>query len=47
MLSNLLIAALHGISEMAMINRQGSCLYCTYLVWGASVWDVNWSVQFS
>jgi len=47
MLSNLLIAALHGISEMIMMNRQGYCLYCTYLVWGESVLDVNWSVQFS
>jgi len=43
MLSNLLIVALHGISEMIMTNRQGYCLYCTYLVWGESVWDVSWS----
>jgi len=28
----LLIVALHGISEMIMMNRRGYCLHCTYLV---------------
>jgi len=42
MLSNLIVA-LHRISEMIMMNRRSYCLYCTYLVWGESVKDVNWS----
>jgi len=28
----LLIVALHGISEMIMMNRRDYCLYYTYLV---------------
>ena len=32
-----------GFLEMIMMNRQGYCHYCTYLVWGDSVWDVHWS----
>jgi len=39
----LLTVALHGISEMVIINRRGYCRHCTYLVWGEWVLDVNWS----
>jgi len=39
----LLIVALHGISEMIMMNKRGYCLHCTYLVRGESVLHVNWS----
>jgi len=39
----LFIVALHGISEMVMMNRWGCCLHCTYFLWGESVLDVNWS----
>jgi len=28
---------------MIMMDRRGYCLHCTYLVWGKSVLDVNWS----
>jgi len=28
----LLIVALHGISEIIMMNRRGYCPHCTYLV---------------
>ena len=37
------IVALHGISEMIVMNRRGCCLHYTYLVWGEWVLDVNWS----